>query len=194
MEEYIRGDVFCASLEGDGSIQNGMRPVVIIQNDIGNKYSPTVIIAAITSQIKKMNQPTHVIIRKDNINNLKYDSIILLEQIRTINKSYLFDKIGRLNEKDIQKLNSALAISVALDDIIEKRDKVLKIVSKKILDIRDIEMNLALYSDNIELRDRLLRERQIAIDDAKYYCNKYGLDFEGYYVPFKLNDKIAKAV
>lgn len=191
---YTRGDIFYADLECSGSVQGGIRPVIIIQNDIGNKYSPTVIIAAITSQIKKMGQPTHVIIKKDNINNLKFDSVILLEQIRTVNKSCLFDKIGKLSEKDIQRLNKALAISVDLNIENIEENKISKTINKKILDIRDIEVNLALYSDNIELRNRLLKERQVAIDDAKYYFNKYGLDFNDYYVPFKLNNKIAKAV
>ena len=191
MEEqtYIRGDVFFAELEGLGSIQSGTRPVVIIQNDIGNRYSPTVIVATVTSQIKKINQPTHVIVKKDSVNNLKCDSVILLEQIQTINKINLKFKIGRLNEKDIERLNEALSISLALET-----EKKFKIINRKMMEIRDLEVNLALYCNNIELRDRLLMEREVAIKDAQYYCDKYDLNFDDYYIPFKLDNEIIKVV
>ena len=186
---YIRGDVFFAELEGSGSIQSGIRPVIIIQNDIGNRYSPTVIVATVTSQIKKISQPTHVIVKKDSVNNLKCDSVILLEQIQTINKINLKFKIGRLNEKDIERLNEALSISVAL-----KTEKKFKIINRKMMEIRDLEVSLALYCNNIELRDRLLNEREVAIKDAQYYCDKYDLNFDDYYIPFKkLDNKIVRA-
>ena len=112
--DYMRGDIFFANLEGSGSIQRGIRPVIIIQNDIGNKYSSTVIVATVTSQMKKCNQPTHVLIKKDNLNNLRCDSVIQLEQIRTINKSSLIKKSGKLKDDDIKRLDEALAVSVAL--------------------------------------------------------------------------------
>lgn len=185
---YIRGDVFFAELEGSGSIQSGTRPVVIIQNNIGNKHSSTVIVATVTSQMKKVSQPTHVIVKKDSMNNLKCDSIILLEQIQTINKINLKFKIGRLNEKDVERLNEALSISVALET-----EKKFKIINRKMMEIRDLEVSLALYCNNIELRDRLLREREVAMKDVQYYCEKYGLDFNDYYIPFKLDNKIVRA-
>ena len=184
---YIRGDVFFAELEGSGSIQSGTRPVVIIQNNIGNKHSSTVIVATVTSQMKKVSQPTHVIVKKDSMNNLKCDSIILLEQIQTINKINLKFKIGRLNEKDVERLNEALSISVALET-----EKKFKIINRKMMEIRDLEVSLALYCNNIELRDRLLREREVAMKDVQYYCEKYGLDFNDYYIPFKLDNKIVR--
>lgn len=109
-----RGEIFYVNLEkGIGSEQGGIRPVVIIQNETGNIYSPTVIIAAITSQQHKKNIPTHV-----NINSEEYglnkDSVILLEQIRTIDKSRLKEKIGRLSKKDMEKIDKALLISLGL--------------------------------------------------------------------------------
>ena len=109
-----RGEIFYVDLEkGIGSEQGGIRPVVIIQNETGNIYSPTVIIAAITSQQHKKNIPTHV-----NINSEEYglnkDSVILLEQIRTIDKSRLKEKIGRLSKKDMEKIDKALLISLGL--------------------------------------------------------------------------------
>lgn len=109
-----RGDVFFADLSPVvGSEQGGTRPVLIIQNDIGNRFSPTVIIAAITAQIQKAKLPTHV-----EINAKKYgferDSVILLEQLRTIDKSRLTDRITQLDEPLMEKVDIALAISLGL--------------------------------------------------------------------------------
>ena len=109
-----RGDVFFADLSPVvGSEQGGTRPVLIIQNDIGNRFSPTVIIAAITAQIQKAKLPTHV-----EINAKKYgferDSVILLEQLRTIDKSRLTDRITQLDDTLMEKVDIALAISLGL--------------------------------------------------------------------------------
>ncbi|AMO87127.1 mRNA interferase MazF [Solibacillus kalamii] len=109
-----RGDVFFADLSPVvGSEQGGTRPVLIIQNDIGNRFSPTVIIAAITAQIQKAKLPTHV-----EIDAKKYgferDSVILLEQLRTIDKSRLTDRITQLDAKLMQEVDIALNISLGL--------------------------------------------------------------------------------
>lgn len=109
-----RGDVFFAELSPVvGSEQGGTRPVLVIQNDIGNRFSPTVIIAAITAQIQKAKLPTHV-----EIDAKKYgferDSVILLEQLRTIDKSRLTDKITQLDDTLMEKVDEALEISVGL--------------------------------------------------------------------------------
>ena len=109
-----RGDIFYADLSPVvGSEQGGVRPVIIIQNDIGNKYSPTVIIAAITSQINKAKMPTHVEISAADY-GLPKDSVILLEQIRTIDKKRLKEKIGSVNRVVVSKIDTSLAISVGL--------------------------------------------------------------------------------
>ncbi|MFR4996663.1 type II toxin-antitoxin system PemK/MazF family toxin [Clostridium tertium] len=114
--EYIkRGDIFKADLGYDknaGSEQQGERPVVIIQNDIGNKYSPTVIVASVTSQINKAKLPVHV----ETKNNFYLDknSIILLEQIRTLDKRKLKGWIGRLDYLEMKNLDEALKVSVGL--------------------------------------------------------------------------------
>ena len=93
----------------------GIRPVVIIQNDMGNKHSPTVIAAAITSQMGKNKLPTHIEIGPEN-SQLKTESIVLTEQIRTIDKSRLKEKIGHINdERIINELNSALGVSFGLE-------------------------------------------------------------------------------
>ena len=109
-----RGDVFYADLSPVvGSEQGGVRPVVIIQNDVGNKYSPTVIVAAITSQTNKTNLPTHVKIT-GNI-NLPKNSVVLLEQVRTIDKKRLRDKVGRLDNKIVNKIDEAILLSVGIE-------------------------------------------------------------------------------
>ena len=109
-----RGDIFYADLSPViGSEQGGVRPVLIIQNDIGNKYSPTVICAAITSQINKAKLPTHIEIGSLNSTLVK-DSVILLEQIRTIDKKRLREKICRIDDRVMKKINRAIEISLGL--------------------------------------------------------------------------------
>ena len=112
-----RGDIYYADLSPViGSEQGGVRPVLIVQNDIGNKYSPTVIAAAITSQINKAKLPTHIEISAQDY-GLQKDSVILLEQIRTIDKKRLREKIGHLDDELMEKVNEALSISFGLADI-----------------------------------------------------------------------------
>ena len=110
-----RGDIFYADLSPViGSEQGGIRPVIIIQNDIGNKYSPTVIVSAITSQINKAKLPTHVEISSVEY-GLNRDSVVLLEQIRTLDKKRLKEKIGHMTDVDMKKVDNALLISLNLD-------------------------------------------------------------------------------
>lgn len=109
-----RGDVFFADLSPvRGSEQGGQRPVLIIQNDIGNKYSPTVIIAAITAKIAKAKLPTHVEVQASQVGLLK-DSVVLLEQVRTIDKTRLIQKLGHLEEGVMVAVDKALVISLGL--------------------------------------------------------------------------------
>lgn len=112
-----RGDVFYAQLNPViGSEQGGVRPVLIVQNDIGNQYSPTTIVVAITSQIMKAKLPTHVEISADK-SGLEKDSVILTEQIRTIDKSRLKQKVVSLDEETMEKVNAAIEISLGLTEI-----------------------------------------------------------------------------
>jgi mRNA interferase MazF len=109
-----RGDIFFADLSPVvGSEQGGFRPVLIIQNDIGNRFSPTVIVAAITAQIQKAKLPTHVEIPSEPY-GLERDSVVLLEQIRTIDKQRLTDKITHLDDRLMALVNDALQISLGL--------------------------------------------------------------------------------
>lgn len=114
MSVVKRGDIYYADLSPVvGSEQGGMRPVLIVQNDTGNKHSPTVIAAAITSQIGKARLPTHIELGARNC-GLSRDSVILLEQIRTLDKSRLKDKMGRLDAPTMNKVDNAIAVSFGL--------------------------------------------------------------------------------
>ncbi|GED30427.1 MULTISPECIES: type II toxin-antitoxin system PemK/MazF family toxin [Brevibacillus] len=111
-----RGDVFFADLSPVvGSEQGGVRPVLVIQNDIGNRFSPTVIVAAITAQIQKAKLPTHVEIDAKTY-GFDRDSVILLEQIRTIDKQRLTDKITHLDDEMMDRVHESLQISLGLID------------------------------------------------------------------------------
>lgn len=108
-----RGDIFYADLSPVvGSEQGGVRPVLVVQNDVGNKYSPTVIIAAITSQMNKVKLPTHVEVSAEF--GLPKNSVVLLEQIRTIDKKRLREKVGYTDEFFMNKVNEALLRSVGV--------------------------------------------------------------------------------
>ncbi len=109
-----RGDIFYADLSPVvGSEQGGLRPVLIVQNDIGNKYSPTVIAAAITSRLDKAKLPTHIDVYAEEF-GLAKNSVVLLEQIRTLDKRRLREKMGHLDELLMQKVNNAITISFGL--------------------------------------------------------------------------------
>ena len=114
-----RGDIYYADLSPVvGSEQGGLRPVLIIQNDIGNKYSPTVIAAAITSRMSKTHLPTHIDVYAEKV-GLAKDSVILLEQIRTIDKRRLKEKMGHLDTVMMDRVNTAIAISFGLGDAVQ---------------------------------------------------------------------------
>lgn len=109
-----RGDIYYADLSPVvGSEQGGMRPVLIVQNDVGNRYSPTVIAAAITSQTGKARLPTHITLGGQSC-GLTKDSVILLEQIRTIDKQRLRERMGQLDETLMNRVDNAIAVSFGL--------------------------------------------------------------------------------
>lgn len=108
-----RGEIYYADLSPVvGSEQGGLRPILIVQNDVGNKYSPTVIVAAITSQLTKAKLPTHIEVGQNY--GLQKDSVILLEQIRTLDKQRLQEKIGELDSFKMAQVNNALTISLGI--------------------------------------------------------------------------------
>ena len=110
----LRGEIYRAALDPVlGSEQGGMRPVLIVQNDTGNKHSPTVIAAAITSQTGKARLPTHIELNAQSV-GLSRDSVILLEQVRTIDKSRLRERMGKLDDTTMTKVDNAIAVSFGL--------------------------------------------------------------------------------
>lgn len=112
MQEIKRGDIYYADLGAPkGSVQAGVRPVIVIQNDVGNTYSPTVIVAAITSKMNKSTIPTHVDV---DVGKEKRKSMILLEHIQTINKCELMDYVGRVDTKTIYSVDYAIKVSLGL--------------------------------------------------------------------------------
>lgn len=121
--EIKKGDIYYAMLDPViGSEQDGKRPVVVVQNNLANKHSPTVIVAPITTILKKLYLPTHIVINKNNF--LKKDSTILIEQIRVIDKSRIITYLGKLKEFQIQKIDKALINALAIDiENIESENK-----------------------------------------------------------------------
>ena len=119
-----RGDIYYADLSPVvGSEQGGLRPVLIVQNDIGNKYSPTVIAAAITSRMSKTKLPTHIDIYASEV-GLAKDSVVLLEQIRTLDKRRLREKMGHLTPSVMQKIDTAISVSFGLISEEERSSRV----------------------------------------------------------------------
>ncbi len=117
MSTIKRGDIFYADLSPVvGSEQGGTRPVLVIQNDIGNQYSPTTVVAAITSQLTKAKLPTHVELPAPDC-GLEKNSVVLTEQIRTIDKRRLQEKISALGDETMAKVNQAIEISLGLVEL-----------------------------------------------------------------------------
>lgn len=115
--EIRRGDIFFANLNPVvGSEQGGTRPVLVLQNDIGNRHSPTTIVAAVTSRIKKAKLPTHVELTKE-MSRLDKDSVVLLEQLRTIDKRRLKERVAHLSDDTMSRIDRALEISLGLVDL-----------------------------------------------------------------------------
>lgn len=124
LQSIKRGDIFYADLSPViGSEQGGLRPVLIVQNDVGNKYSPTVIAAAITSRMGKTRLPTHIDIHADRV-GLSKDSVILLEQIRTLDKKRLKEKMGHLDDDVMNRVDLAIAVSFGLGERIYTNERV----------------------------------------------------------------------
>lgn len=116
-----KGDLFFADLSPVvGSEQGGVRPVLVVQNDVGNKYSPTIIVAAVTSQTGRAKLPTHVQLAASQ-GGLSKDSVVLLEQLRTIDKQRLKERIGALNETQLPDVEKALSVSLGIANSMENR-------------------------------------------------------------------------
>lgn len=115
--EINRGDIFYVDLgekTEETNVQSGIRPALILSNDKCNEYSPVVIVSPLTSKIKKKDLPVHIELTRDKENGLELNSIVLLEQIITIDKNKMFEKIGTVCEKDLDNVNKGLGISLGL--------------------------------------------------------------------------------
>ncbi|MEG0180784.1 MAG: type II toxin-antitoxin system PemK/MazF family toxin [Peptostreptococcaceae bacterium] len=119
-KEILKGDIFYADLSTTLNCESGgVRPVLIVQSNNGNKYAPTTIVCAITSQINTAKLPIHVKLNADDINNLKKDSVLLAEQIRTINKERLQDYIGHLDDRTMLEVRKAIFTSFGEEDCLK---------------------------------------------------------------------------
>lgn len=117
MEEIRRGDIYFAILDPViGSEQGGTRPVLVLQNDVGNRFSPTTIVAAVTSRIRKGRLPTHVELPKER-SHLDKDCVVLLEQLRTIDRRRLKQRVARLDEETMRRIDEALKVSLGLKSL-----------------------------------------------------------------------------
>lgn len=196
-QEYIdlkdikRGDVIWINLFGSVGSEQGSdkygRPCVCIQNDVGNAYSPTIIVSAITSQLGKTKLPTHTLIPSSEKYGLTKDSVVLLEQIRTVDKKKrILRRTGHLDELVMMKIDKALAISIG--DLKEKTP-LEKLPAYKQDEINKIIKKIYGYDEVIEtsqLKDLLIhlkKERRILLNILERKCNENGLNYENYYMP-----------
>lgn len=182
-----RGDIHFANLTGVvGSEQGGIRPVVVIQNNTGNLHSPTIIVATITSQTKA-SLPTHVTITGYG---LKKESIVLLEQIRTIDKCRLKGYIGHVDELMMKKIDKAKEISMSDTSTLKPIDRLSDKLKNKVQIMLD---NIATYekaivnrkNNNNNFREMCLSERELWLDTLQEFCERNNLNYKNYYTQYK---------
>ena len=192
----IRGDILYANMgEGVGSEQGGIRPVVCVQNNVGNKFSPTVIIAPITSQCKT-KLPTHVEINEEGDTGLGKQSIVLLEQIKTIDKKRLLQKIGNCSQKTIDNIDKALMISLGIE--INKTNAIDNVNNYNNNRIEKFDINRAnSIGISINKLENFINEHYgevlMEIEDSikmhlyelQKYCSKFQVDYRFYYKPVR---------
>ena len=191
----IRGDILYANMgEGIGSEQGGIRPVVCIQNNVGNKFSPTIIVAPLTSQQNKTKLPTHVEINEEGNTGLGKQSIVLLEQIKTLDKRRILEKIGICSQKTINNIDKALLISLGIE--INKTNVIDNINTYNNNRVEKFDINRANnIGTSINKLENFINthynEVLIDIEDSikmhlyelQKYCNKYQVDYRFYYKP-----------
>lgn len=183
--EIRRGDIYYANIgENTGSIQSGVRPVMIVQNDFGNLHSPTVLVAILSSRLSKAKLPTHVIITKEECKGLTYDSFVGMEQLFTLNKYQLGSYIGNtMNDK----IDKAISISLGLTKVEridyrlkEIKDNIkIKVDAIRVLDIV-ISHHLDKGRDINQIKDDI-QERKMRIKDLVAYCEETSQDVKDYY-------------
>lgn len=181
--EIKRGDIYWVNLGAPiGNIQGGIRPCIVVSNDIGNRHAPIVSIAPLSTQLHKMKLPTHVFISK-NICGLSKDSFIMSEQIRVINKDSLGDYIGHIMN---DKIDKAIRISQGVDEEIENNIK-RKVDAIEFLD--EFIQSWIAKGRNIEMIEDTIVERELRIKDLIFDCTKVNKDIKCYYAYSEVNFK-----
>lgn len=194
-----RGDMFRAMFDGVGSEQNGLRPCIILSNNIGNKYSSTLIVALITTKVKR-DMPTHIHLTREL--GLLEDSVVMLEQIRTIDKSRIIPDsyIGRADRESMRKIDEALKVSVALENArdleVRKQLKEIEYWERTINELLD-----DVYATTEQIKQRVFRLkieynkfREICKESRVYYGNYYILDEFKYESILRSSDAIKTKV
>lgn len=191
--KIIRGGIFFADLGEEnivGSEQRGQRPVIIISNDIGNKFSPTVKVAVITSQLSKAKLPTHVEVSRQY--GLLQDSVALVEQTRVIDKSRLTAYIGQADDALIEQLNKAIEVSFEVGQA-EKKSRIKTIIDEKIYEIHSIELTIQTLQERGMLADNtfesLYTERGHKLEVLEQFCKMNNLNYLTYYKPVNYRKK-----
>ncbi len=194
-----RGDIYLVDLGRDnkiGSEQAGVRPVVIIQNDVGNTFSPTVIVATITSQTHKKKLPTQVLLGEDC--GLLKPSMVMCEQTFTISKERLGKKIGTVTEEIMTYIDEALSISLELK---KPESREVTIAKEKASSILELDKFVQMWLDKgkpIEAIYDFIEDRRIKLKDLERYCRDFNLDSSEYYkkasINREVNNKIKMAV
>lgn len=184
-----RGQIYWVDFGTDniiGSEQRNKRPAIVISNDLGNKYSPVVSIAIITSQLTKAKLPTHIEIEATKENGLTKKSIILTEQIKTIDKQRLIDCIGYISSYDMLKVDKAIEISLGLQKIPNKVEQQALFLSEK---IKKIDNAIEVVSSIGNSVSKLTQKRALLISKLSNYCLNNKLSFEQYYIDKQLKIK-----
>lgn len=181
-----RGDVFWVDFGlTKGSEQGGVRPAVVVQNDIGNKYSPTVIVCIISSEIKKKELPTHVLLSEYKKYGLTKPSQVMAEQMKVRDKTQLGDYIGTIDGEVMSKIDKAIEISVNVGSakhIIETRE--IRNIKEMVQEIKDLDKFIKMWfskNNDIERIQSYIKDREIAIKDLERYAKINNIDCSKYY-------------
>lgn len=171
-----RGDIYWVNLgEPKGNIQGGIRPCIVTSNDIGNKFSPIVSIAPLSTHVEKCKLPTHVFVGKDECLGLTKDSFLMAEQIRPVDKKGLGDYIGYIMNDRIDKaISISLGVNKEIENIINRKLDTIEFLDEFIYNWIDKEKDISLIEDTID-------ERELRIKDLKFYCIEHGKDIKDYY-------------
>lgn len=193
-KQVKRGDIYWVDFGiTKGSEQGGIRPSVVIQNDIGNKFSPTVIVCPISSEIKKKELPTHVLISDYHKYGLKQLSQVMTEQMKVRDKTQLGDYIGTMDAQVMSRIDKAIEISVnvgSAKNIVESRE--VKVIKEMIEEVKDLDKFIKMWlrkNNDINNIQGYIKDREIVIKDLERYARINNIDYREYYSPMR-NERI----